>query len=128
MVVIENIYRLRSKGVRPCRRPFSGARQVSGAIAASTLTTRVHLFAHRVYRGPHADLFQTILALTFGYALIASLIIALTVVPSMSSRMLKESKEKAHPAMDTVSSGRINGPRLGAGQKSPRHGSLSPCC
>ena len=39
VVVIENIYRLRSMGVSPIKAALNGARQVAGAITASTLTT-----------------------------------------------------------------------------------------
>lgn len=39
IVVIENIYRLRSKGVGAARAAVQGTRQVAGAIIASTLTT-----------------------------------------------------------------------------------------
>ena len=88
VVVIENIYRLRAKGVSAPAAAVSGARQVAGAIAASTLTT-ICVFVPIVFvQGLTRQLFVD-MALTIGYSLIASLIIALTLVPAMSQRMLR---------------------------------------
>ena len=39
VVVLENIYRLRSRGIPPARAAVQGAKQISGAVIASTLTT-----------------------------------------------------------------------------------------
>lgn len=92
VVVIENIYRLRSKGATVIQAAVSGAQQVLGAITASTLTT-VCVFLPIVFlEGLTRQLF-TDLALTMTYALMASLIVALTLVPAMAAGMLK--KEKA---------------------------------
>ncbi len=95
VVVIENIYRLRAKGATVVQAAVSGAKQVLGAITASTLTT-VCVFAPIVFvEGITRQLF-TDLALTMTYSLLASLIVALTLVPAMASGMLK--KEKPHKA------------------------------
>ena len=95
VVVIENIYRLRAKGATVTQAAVSGAKQVLGAITASTLTT-VCVFAPIVFvEGITRQLF-TDLALTMTYSLLASLIVALTLVPAMASGMLK--KEKPHKA------------------------------
>ena len=89
VVVIENIYRLRSKGISAPAAAVNGARQVAGAIAASTLTT-ICVFVPIVFvQGLTRQLFVD-MALTIGYSLIASLIIALTLVPAMSQRMLRK--------------------------------------
>ncbi len=99
VVVIENIYRLRYKGVDPLRAAVSGASQVAGAIMSSTITT-VCVFLPIVFvEGLTRDLF-TDMALTLGYALLASLIVALTVVPAMSTRLLKNTKETSHKLFD----------------------------
>lgn len=93
VVVIENIYRLRNKGVPAIKAAVTGAKQVSGAIVSSTLTT-ISVFLPIVFvKGISRQLF-TDMALTIGYSLTASLIVALTLVPAMSSRMLKNTKEK----------------------------------
>ena len=88
VVVIENIYRLRAKGATVVQAAVSGARQVLGAIAASTLTT-VCVFAPIVFvEGLTREMF-TDLALTITYSLMASLLVALTLVPAMASGMLR---------------------------------------
>ena len=92
VVVIENIYRLRSKGISAPAAAVNGARQVAGAIAASTLTT-ICVFVPIVFvQGLTRQLFVD-MALTIGYSLIASLIIALTLVPAMSQRMLRKIRD-----------------------------------
>ena len=101
VVVIENIYRLRSKGASRIQAAVSGAVQVAGAITSSTLTT-VCVFLPIVFvEGMTRQLFQE-MALTIGYSLLASLIVALTLVPMMASRMLKDTKEKKQPLLNTM--------------------------
>lgn len=93
VVVIENIYRLRSKGANVIQAAVSGAGQVAGAVIASTLTT-VCVFLPIVFvEGITKQLF-TDLALTMTYALMASLIVSLTLVPAMASGLLR--KETQH--------------------------------
>ena len=88
VVVIENIYRLRARGATVVQAAVSGAQQVLGAITASTLTT-VCVFAPIVFvEGLTRELF-TDLALTMTYSLLASLLVALTLVPAMASGMLR---------------------------------------
>lgn len=95
VVVIENIYRLRNKGVSRIKAAVNGATQVAGAIMASTLTT-VCVFLPIVFvKGLARQLF-TDMALTIAYSLLASLIVALTLVPFMASGLLKNTKEKNH--------------------------------
>lgn len=92
IVVIENIFRLRRLGVPPKKAAVAGAKEVASAITASTLTT-VCVFAPIVFvEGITRQLFAD-MALTVTYSLVASLIIALSLVPAMSSIMLvKEPK------------------------------------
>lgn len=88
VVVIENIYRLRSKGATVVQAAVHGARQVAAAVTASTLTT-VCVFLPIVFvEGITRQLF-TDLALTMAYALLASLLVSLTLVPSMASGLLR---------------------------------------
>lgn len=92
VVVIENIYRLRNNGATPVQAAVSGAVQVTGAIIASTATT-VCVFLPIVFtEGITRTLFQD-MALTIGYSLLASLIVAVTLVPAMSQSMLKKEKK-----------------------------------
>ena len=91
IVVIENIYRLRSEGYSMQEAAVEGAKEVGGAIVASTLTT-VCVFLPIVFTdGITRQLFVD-MGLTIAYSLLASLIIALTVVPAMASRMLTKTK------------------------------------
>ena len=93
VVVIENIHRLRSKGASAIQAAVAGAGQVAGAVTASTLTT-VCVFLPIVFvEGITRQLF-TDLALTMSYALLASLIVSLTLVPAMASGMLRKKKKE----------------------------------
>lgn len=104
VVVIENIYRLRSEGVPAAKASVQGAVQVTGAIIASTLTT-VCVFLPIVFvEGVTRQIF-TDMALTIGYSLLASLFVAVTLVPAMTSTTLRESKVKEHRLFDRVLSG-----------------------
>ncbi len=99
IVVIENIYRMRHKGIPIVKAAVNGATQVAGAIASSTLTT-VCVFLPIVFvEGMVRQLFVD-MALTILYSLMASLIVALTFVPMMSSLVLKRTKEKKHRIMN----------------------------
>lgn len=101
VVVIENIYRLRAKGATVVQSAVSGAGQVLGAIAASTLTT-VCVFAPIVFvEGLTRQLF-TDLALTITYSLLASLLVALTLVPAMASGMLHRPLEQKRGLLDKI--------------------------
>lgn len=104
IVVVENIYRLRSQGVPAAKAAVRGAKQVSGAIAASTLTT-VCVFLPIVFTdGLTRQLFVD-MGLTIAYSLMASLIVALTLVPALSATMLRQSREKRHPWFDKALEG-----------------------
>ena len=93
IVVIENIYRIRAKGKDAKYSAVTGAKQVAGAITASTLTT-VSVFLPIVFlQGMTADIFKE-MAWTISASLIASLAIALTFVPMAASQMLKNSKKR----------------------------------
>ena len=83
IVVIENIYRMRNEeGASAKKAAMQGAKQVSGAILASTLTT-VCVFLPIVFtQGITRQLFVD-MGLTIAYSLLASLLVALTVVPMM---------------------------------------------
>ena len=91
IVVIENIYRLRGEGYSVKDAAMAGAGEVAGAIMASTLTT-VCVFLPIVFtEGITRQLFVD-MGLTIAYSLLASLVIALTVVPAMSSKILGQAK------------------------------------
>ncbi|MDV2683935.1 efflux RND transporter permease subunit [Alkalihalophilus lindianensis] len=92
IVVIENIYRHLSMNKKPKQAALEGTKEVSGAIIASTLTT-VSVFLPIVFiSGLVANLFREF-ALAVSFSLLASLLVALTVVPMIASRILKKPNE-----------------------------------
>ncbi|MDM8201903.1 efflux RND transporter permease subunit [Allofournierella massiliensis] len=104
IVVIENIYRMRSEGVPAAKAAVRGAKEVAGAIAASTLTT-ICVFLPIVFtEGITRQLF-TDMGLTIAYSLVASLLVALTLVPALSSTLLKTASEKRHPWFESMVNG-----------------------
>lgn len=88
IVVLENIYRLRSRGIPPARAAVQGAKQISGAVIASTLTT-ICVFLPIVFTTGMVNQLMLPFALTIAYVLTASLLIALTMVPAASSFLFK---------------------------------------
>ncbi|MDO4356290.1 MAG: efflux RND transporter permease subunit [Clostridia bacterium] len=105
IVVIENIYRLRNEEKMPILKAcVRGANQVSGALFSSTLTT-ICVFLPIVFiDGMTRELFQDI-ALTIAYALLASLAVALTLVPAMSSSLLKKRQKGKQRILKAVQAG-----------------------
>lgn len=110
IVVIENIYRIRSHGVSAPRAAVQGAKQVAGPIISSTLTT-VCVFLPMIFTTGMVAQLMVPFAMTISYALTASLIVALTVVPTAGSIILKKTKEKRYPWFEKVQEvyGRILG-------------------
>ena len=87
IVAIENIYRLRQLGYNAATAAVHGCRQIAGAITASTLTT-VCVFAPILFTsGLTRQLFAD-MGLTIAYSLGASLLVALTLVPALSGKIL----------------------------------------
>ncbi len=101
IVVIENIYRMRNQGVPVRRAAIEGAKQVTAAIAASTLTT-VCIWVPIIFvEGITRQLFVD-LVLTIAYSLLASLIVALTVVPMLASTMLRNVHDRPQPLFNKM--------------------------
>lgn len=91
IVVMENIYRLRNKGIPAPKAAVQGTKQVAGPIIASTITT-ICVFLPMVYSSGMVKQLLIPFTFTISYALCASLIVALTVVPALGSVMLKKTK------------------------------------
>jgi len=91
IVVLENIYRHRQLGATAADAAFKGAREVWGAVLASTLTT-VAVFLPVTF--VHDELGQLLadIAIAVSCAVSLSLLVAVTVVPSLSARMLRKSE------------------------------------
>ena len=101
IVVMENIYRLRGRGIEAPRASVQGARQVFGAVTASTLTTICVFFPMVYTEGLIRELMMP-LALTIIYTLLSSLLISMTVVPAACSTLLKRTKPKPHKLFDRI--------------------------
>ena len=101
IVVIENISKMREKGMSAAKASVYGARQVSGAIFASTLTT-ICVFLPIVFADGMTKQIFTDMGLTIGYSLLASLIVSLTVVPAMSSKLLEKVEKKPSILFDRL--------------------------
>lgn len=100
IVVIENIYRRLELGADPYEASAKGASEVGVAILASTLTT-VSVFLPIVYvQGLVGELFKE-QAWTVAFSLMSSLVVAMTIVPMLSSRLLRrkatDAKGKQRP-------------------------------
>ncbi|BFL13475.1 efflux RND transporter permease subunit [[Clostridium] hylemonae] len=94
IVVIENIYRMRNEeGASAKTAAIEGARQVGGAITASTFTT-ICVFLPIVFTSGITRQLFVDMGLTIAYSLLASLIVALTLVPMISAGLLKKTEEK----------------------------------
>lgn len=95
IVVMENIFRLKSKGYSAIKAAVTGASQVAGAVTSSTLTT-ICVFAPLAFvEGLTKQLFRDF-ALTFAYALLASLVVAMTLVPTIASGFFRNMQPKPH--------------------------------
>ena len=101
IVVIENIYRLRGRGVPAARAAVQGAKQVGMSIVASTLTS-VCVFLPVVFSSSIVKSLMQPMSLCIGYCLMASLIVALTVVPAAASTVLKKAEPKQLKWFDKI--------------------------
>ncbi len=95
IVVMENIYRMRARGLSATRAAAQGAVQVTGAIVASTITSVCVFFPFVFTTGTVRQLMAPF-ALTISFALLASLIVALTVVPALGSKMFSAEPPKEY--------------------------------
>lgn len=103
IVVLENIYRFRQQGYSQMEAAYLGAKEVGMAVTASTLTT-VAVFLPIVFmEGITSTIFKE-MALTVTVALFASLLIALTLVPMLSSKLLKleSAKQRKYKVIDKI--------------------------
>ncbi|MAO39768.1 MAG: acriflavin resistance protein [Pseudohongiella sp.] len=87
IVVIENIVRHRQNGSQLKRAAQRGTRQVTGAVIASTVTTSVIFLPVVFMQTLTGTMFQE-MALVVVFALVCSLLVALTLVPMLASRFL----------------------------------------
>ncbi|MFY0611145.1 MAG: efflux RND transporter permease subunit [Hyphomicrobiaceae bacterium] len=105
IVVLENIYRLRQAGVAPKEAAYQGAAQVWGAILVSALTTVVVFIPILIMELEAGQLFRDI-AVAISVSVMASLVVAMTVIPALSSRLLvgrhRQLQVTALPGVDHI--------------------------
>ena len=101
IVVMENVYRFSNEGMSAPKAAVRGTAQVAGPILASTLTT-ICVFLPMVYTSGMVSQLLIPFAFTISYALIASLLVALTVVPTMGSVILRKAKEIKQPWFEKI--------------------------
>ncbi|MEX2526485.1 MAG: efflux RND transporter permease subunit [Gemmatimonadota bacterium] len=111
IVVLENVFRHREEGKGIMAAASEGAREVQGAITASTLTT-ISVFGPIIYvEGVAGELFRD-LSLAVAFSLLVSLLVALTLLPSMAARFRLGEVLEARPtpaAFPVVRGRRIRG-------------------
>lgn len=96
IVVLENIYRLREGGMARREAAYRGAKQVWGAILVSALTTVLVFVPILVMQLEAGQLFRDI-AVAISVSVLLSLVVAVTVIPALSSRLLGRGQQKTLP-------------------------------
>ena len=99
VVVLENIFRFREDGNDGVTSAVSGAQEVAGPVVMSTLTTLVVFLPVLFVPGIAGLLFRD-LALTVSFALIVSVLVALTLIPVMASRLFSREVGRAGAGAD----------------------------
>ncbi len=96
IVVFENILRLREQGLSPVEAAVQGPKEVFTAVLASTMTTVSVFFAFPFFQG-RMKIYYLPLAIVISSALLASLFVSFTLIPSLSPRLLKaRRKDRSH--------------------------------
>ncbi|WP_298839759.1 efflux RND transporter permease subunit [uncultured Roseobacter sp.] len=93
IVVLENIYRLREQGKSRREAAYHGARQVWGAILVSALTTVLVFVPILIMQLEAGQLFRDI-AVAISVSVLLSLVVAVTVIPALSSRLMSQGEQK----------------------------------
>jgi len=104
IVVLDNVYKKREYGLNQMDAALVGTEEVNLAITASTLTTVV-VFLPIIFINKEIRLLYTGLSLTVVFSLMASLFVALSIVPLLASRL--QIRQKAKKTGTTVPKTRI---------------------
>jgi HAE1 family hydrophobic/amphiphilic exporter-1 len=97
IVVLENIYRHRQMGKPLFDAARDGAAEVWGAVLASTLTT-VAVFVPVIFIQEEAGQLFGDIAVAISCAVVLSLVVSMTVIPSLSARILRTASEREDTA------------------------------
>jgi HAE1 family hydrophobic/amphiphilic exporter-1 len=93
IVVLENIFRLREEGKSRREAAYEGASQVWGAILVSALTTVLVFVPILIMQLEAGQLFRDI-AVAISVSVLLSLVVAVTVIPALASRLLSAKDQK----------------------------------
>lgn len=93
IVVLENIFRLREAGHSRREAAYLGAKQVWGAILVSALTTVLVFIPILIMQLEAGQLFRDI-AVAISVSVLLSLLVAITVIPALASRLLREDDQR----------------------------------
>jgi hydrophobic/amphiphilic exporter-1 (mainly G- bacteria), HAE1 family len=104
IVVLENVFRHQEMGKDPFRAAFDGAREVWGAILSSTLTTLAVFIPILFIEQEAGQLFKD-LAIALSVSIGMSLVVSITVIPMMTSRLLKVGKKERVKFLGNLGSG-----------------------
>ncbi|MAZ18670.1 efflux RND transporter permease subunit [Oricola sp.] len=99
IVVVENIHRHIEEGMKPRQAAFTGMREISGAIVAMTVTLAA-VFAPLAFTGGLTGSLFKEFAFTLAGAVMISGIVALTITPAMSARLLVHSDSRFQKIVD----------------------------
>jgi len=115
IVVLENIFRHRENGLGAAAAAALGAEEVQRAITASTLTT-VAVFGPIIYvQGVAAELLKS-LALAVAFSLLASILVAITLLPLLAARWGGEGEGTAGNGIGNGNEGQGRGTGEGRGE------------
>jgi hydrophobic/amphiphilic exporter-1 (mainly G- bacteria), HAE1 family len=99
IVVLENSYRYVQEGYEPQEAALKGATEVASAITSSTLTTTA-VFVPLGLVGGIVSKFFLPLSLTVAFALLASLLVSITIIPVLASAFIKRRRTQGVPTED----------------------------
>jgi len=107
IVSMENIFRLRQKGLSAEEAAFNGARQVWAPILGSALTTVIVFIPVVILKLPVGQLFRDI-GIAISVSVLISVIVSVTVIPTLAARLLRGSTDRFAtplriPIIDTLS-------------------------
>jgi HAE1 family hydrophobic/amphiphilic exporter-1 len=125
VVVSENIFRHRTLGKSLKEAAYVGTREVGPAVISTALTTIVVFLPVIYVHGVAGQLFKDT-ALTVTYALLASLLVSLTLIATLESREFDFGVGREKPWRWTWGLGRIWAPRKGPGEQTAADGPTTP--
>ena len=101
IVVLENIFYYRNEGYGKYSSAINGAYKVSLAISASTFTTIAVFLPFLYIEGMTSQMFRD-LCITVAISMIASLLVALTIVPMFGARLVSAKKSKIFSKFEII--------------------------